>query len=215
VAGLASSVAEIQGNSMKNKIITMIIMSIFIAGYSNNLSAGNQPKRLFTANYKNLLIRVEYGSSEPFSIGSYSLRVYNAGDKQFTFDNFISGFHASRDGTVEGLFVTDINMNKKPDIIIWFKSAGTGGYGNIACVEFDGQKLTKVILPELSKSQRSGYRRYDEFKVVNGKLYHSFPKYKPEDDYIKATGGQATFVYNHHDKKWLKVNPIKLITIKK
>jgi PliI/PliC-like inhibitor of I-type lysozyme len=187
---------------MTKFIVPVWLLFFFIVGYCNNLRADHESTGAFDRKYKNLLIRVEYGRDELCSMGSYTLRIY---DVKVTFDSFITGFLATRDGSIEDVFVTDINMNKKPDIIIWFMCIGSGKYGNIKCFEFDGQNLTELILPELSKQQRSGYRRYDNFKVVNGKVYHSFSKYNPKDEYIKPTGGRATFVYSSHDKKWLEV----------
>ncbi|MDX2464912.1 MAG: PliI family lysozyme inhibitor of I-type lysozyme [Porticoccus sp.] len=73
-------------------------------------------------------IVISEGEFEARSIGSFSIRLYQtapAGDET-TF--FISGLINARDGFIEKAILIDIDSDKKPEVIVVIRSAGTGGY---------------------------------------------------------------------------------------
>ena len=65
---------------------------------------------------------------EARSIGSFSIRLYQAasGGNETTF--FTSGLIRSRDGVIEKVVLADINGDEQPEIIVIVRSVGTGGY---------------------------------------------------------------------------------------
>ena len=71
---------------------------------------------------------VAEGEFEARSIGSFSIRLYQAasGGNETTF--FTSGLIRSRDGTIERVVLSDINDDGQPEIIVIVRSVGTGGY---------------------------------------------------------------------------------------
>ena len=71
---------------------------------------------------------VAEGEFEARSIGSFSVRLYQAasGGNETTF--FTSGFIRSRDGVIEKVVLEDINGDEQPEIIVIVRSVGTGGY---------------------------------------------------------------------------------------
>ncbi|RLB61826.1 MAG: hypothetical protein DRH08_13345 [Deltaproteobacteria bacterium] len=74
------------------------------------------------------MVVVAEGEFEARSIGSFSIRLYQAasGENETTF--FTSGFIRSRDGTIERVVLVDINDDGQPEIIVIVRSVGTGGY---------------------------------------------------------------------------------------
>lgn len=84
---------------------------------------------------------VAEGDFEARSIGSFSVRVYDAapiGDET-TF--FISGLIHTRDGTIEKVILVDINDDQKQEIIVIARSVGTGGYLSAYAFAFDNKQL--------------------------------------------------------------------------
>jgi len=68
------------------------------------------------------------GEFEARSIGSFSVRLYEAasGGNETTF--FTSGLIRSRDGVIEKIVLEDINGDGRPEIIVIVRSVGTGAY---------------------------------------------------------------------------------------
>jgi len=71
---------------------------------------------------------VAEGEFEARSIGSFSVRLYQAasGGNETTF--FTSGLIRDRDGVVEKVVLEDINGDERPEIIVIVRSVGTGSY---------------------------------------------------------------------------------------
>jgi hypothetical protein len=71
----------------------------------------------------NQTVIVAEGDFEARSIGSYSVRLY-ANDTTI----YESGVLLQRDGTIEDVRLADIDGDKKEELIVIVRSAGTGGY---------------------------------------------------------------------------------------
>jgi len=71
---------------------------------------------------------VAEGEFEARSIGSFSVRLYQAasGGNETTF--FISGLIRGRDGVIQKVVLDDINGDEQPEIIVIVRSVGTGSY---------------------------------------------------------------------------------------
>ena len=74
------------------------------------------------------MVVVAEGEFEARSIGSFSVRLYQAasGGNETTF--FSSGLIRSRDGVIEKVELADINGDEQVEIIVIVRSVGTGGY---------------------------------------------------------------------------------------
>jgi len=84
------------------------------------------------------------GALEPRSVGSYSIRIYDASDPRFPYDHFITGTVRPRDGVVEDVRFSDLDGDGLPDIIVIIRSVGTGGY-----ISADAFKLRGTVLTPL------------------------------------------------------------------
>ena len=120
---------------------------------------------------------VAEGDFEARSIGSYSVRLYAASDAQ-PGDTTIyeSGVLLARDGTIEDVRLADIDGDKRDEIIVVVRSAGSGGYLSAQALSFSNNRIearTKVSdLPAdsdpvaaLDKTRRSD-------KVIGKGKYH-------------------------------------------
>jgi hypothetical protein len=74
------------------------------------------------------LLVVAEGDLEPRSIGSYAVRLYAAGDPAFPTDRFVAGVIRARDGTVERAELQDLDGDRRPELVVVMRAAGTGGY---------------------------------------------------------------------------------------
>jgi len=71
---------------------------------------------------------VEEGGFEARSIGSFSVRLYEAAAAPDETTFFIAGLIRARDGVVEKTLLTDINGDQQQELIIIVRSVGTGSY---------------------------------------------------------------------------------------
>jgi len=82
------------------------------------------------------------GDFEARSIGSFSVRLYDAAPPEDETTFFTSGLIRARDGTVEKVMLTDVNGDRKPEIVVNIRSAGSGGYLSSHAFIFDKKRLT-------------------------------------------------------------------------
>jgi hypothetical protein len=78
---------------------------------------------------------VAEGDFEARSIGSFSVRLYDAAPPEDEATFFRTGQIRARDGTIEKVVVADIAGDQRPEIVVIVRSAGSGGY-------LDKQRLT-------------------------------------------------------------------------
>ena len=75
------------------------------------------------------LVTVTEGPHEPYSLGTYALRLYNPLDPAWPYDDsFVAGLIRPRDGGVVDLILPDGAAADQPEILVVVKSAGSGGY---------------------------------------------------------------------------------------
>ncbi len=83
---------------------------------------------------------VTEGAFEARSLGSYSVRLYEANSDSPT-DFFICGLVASRDGGVEKVITRDITGDGVEEIIVIIRSAGTGGYLSADALQYNDRQI--------------------------------------------------------------------------
>lgn len=71
---------------------------------------------------------VAEGDDEARSIGSFSVRLYQATPAPDETTFFTTGLIHARDGTLEKVLLADVNGDRQPDIVVVARSAGTGGW---------------------------------------------------------------------------------------
>ena len=71
---------------------------------------------------------VAEGDFEARSIGSFSVRLYEAAAAPDETTFFTSGLVRARDGTVEKVILADVDGDRQQEIIVVVRSAGSGSY---------------------------------------------------------------------------------------
>lgn len=81
------------------------------------------------------------GDFEARSIGSFSVRLYDAAPLSDNTTFFSTGLIRSRNGTIETVILADVDKCPEPEIIVIVRSAGTGGYLSAHAFTFDDKSL--------------------------------------------------------------------------
>ncbi len=71
---------------------------------------------------------VAEGDFEARSVGSFSVRLYEAASTPNETTFFASGLIRSRDGVVDKVILADIDGDQRLEIVVIVRSVGTGGY---------------------------------------------------------------------------------------
>jgi len=91
---------------------------------------------------------VAEGEFEARSIGSFSVRLYEAAPPEDETTFFTAGLIRAREGTIDKVVLADIDDNHKPDIIVIVRSVGTGSYISAHAFAFDNTKLILLAAVE-------------------------------------------------------------------
>jgi len=91
---------------------------------------------------------VAEGDFEARSIGSFSVRLYEAASAPDETTFFTSGLIRARDGVLEKAILADVDGNHKPEIIVIARSVGTGGYLSAHAFAFANDGLSFLAAVE-------------------------------------------------------------------
>jgi len=86
-------------------------------------------------------IVVEEGALEARSIGSYSIRLYDAASPEDDTVFFRAGLIHAREGTIEKVILADIVGDEQLEIIVTVRSVGTGSYISAQSYSIDNKSL--------------------------------------------------------------------------
>jgi hypothetical protein len=100
------------------------------------------------------------------------------------------------DGTVTGVDVGDINVDRSPEIYVYVKDAK----GRTSMCAFSTNKkksMSDIYLPPFTDDPKlaKGYRGHDDIAMVEGVIALRFPIYKDGDSDDKPTGGTRQLQY--------------------
>jgi len=108
---------------------TLIGIAILFAGCASYAERKTDSDR-YVKKFKLLTgeaIVVAEGDFEPRSLGSYSVRVYDA-TPNFSTDFFLCGVIREGDGYIEKVSIKDIDGDGAQEIVVIIRCVGTGGY---------------------------------------------------------------------------------------
>ena len=84
---------------------------------------------------------VAEGDFEARSLGSFSVRLYDAAPPEDETTFFRAGQIRGRDGTIEKVVVANVAGDRRPEIVVIVRSAGTGGYLSAHAFAINKQQL--------------------------------------------------------------------------
>jgi hypothetical protein len=138
------------------------------------------------------------GNGEPRSIGSYSLHIY-----QQDRDRYITGHVAPRDGSLADAWMHDLDRDGNPEVMVWLRGAGSGGYGTLDVYTLDGATLQQVVISEPATDVMQGYQGHDSFTLSGNTLQRKFPRYNDGDSNAQPSGGTTTLLLDFEQRAWL------------
>lgn len=90
---------------------------------------------------------------------------------------------------------TDLDNNNFHEAVIAHRVRGTGAYGSLTIVEWDGRHFRKIKMPRLTPEQRQAYRGHDQFQFTSNRILRRFPLYRKSDPNSNASGGERLIWY--------------------
>ena len=139
-------------------------------------------------------------ADEAASTGTYAVVVRWA-------DRPADRIEGERDGSVEKLWFHDLDGDRRDEVLVVTRSAGSGGYGALQAWSRDAQSHWQPLeVPDLHPHQAAGYMGHDVFTLVEGVLWREFPVYREEDPNARPTGGQARLRFDPSEWKWVRLD---------
>lgn len=179
---------------------TILSLVVFVYGVAA-MDVGHALAATNSAGYSeyktdSYVVRISEGPGEMASIGSFAVHVYDSAGVEW-----MAGIIRPRDGGLIKSWVTRGDRNPVR-IWVWIKSAGTGSYGELELLEFNGKALQHIPLPAPDKKLLQGYMGHDEYSVEKDKAYRRFPLYRKNDSNIMPTGGSACLELDVRNRTW-------------
>lgn len=96
----------------------------------------------------NQTLVVAEGDFEARSIGSFSVRLYAAAEAADETTFFVAGLVRPRDGTVEKTILADIDGDRRQDLVVIVRSAGSGSYQSAHAFAIRKDRLAPIAAVE-------------------------------------------------------------------
>ena len=123
---------------MKKLITTLMILLLPCQPCAEELNRFITKLKLPTGQ----MVVIAEGEFEARSIGSFSVRLYEAATDLDETTFFISGLIHPRDGSIEHVSLKDITDDHHPEIIVIARSVGTGNYLSAYAFTFEKNELS-------------------------------------------------------------------------
>ena len=125
------------------------------------------------------------GNRLEFAIGGQPASLSIPADEGVTFGTFridvpAAGFDSGlleRDGSLETVWLDDVNGDDREDAVVVVRSGGSGSYVVILVLESTPTGPTLRSLPPLPAAATKGYMGHDAVAVRDGVITRSFPTY--------------------------------------
>ncbi len=140
-------------------------------------------------------VGVNHSRSEPSSIGTYQVSVcYPSGST--------IRFSGQREGSIRKVWLTDLDLDSMPELVIWMVSTGSGSYAKIDLFRLEESEPRPMPLAPLTEMQARGYMGHDQVDVEDGRLIRCFPLYDPGDSNADPSGGERCVWYSYDENRW-------------
>lgn len=173
------------------------VLGVLVLGFGTAV-AGDEPARHIEQKLGRYTVRYAEGPGENDSIGSYAIHVYGHGG-----ENWITGVVRPRNGGLGNLWLTRGQTQAELRIWVWLVSAGSGRYGKLDLLVFDGKAIQHRHLPMPSPKYIRGYMGHDDYSVTNGVVYRQFPLYRPGDCNARPSGGTRCLAMRVAGGSWV------------
>jgi len=162
------------------------------------------PGEYIEESFGNYTMRCREGDDSARSIGTFVVGIYVADGSSADpkTDSLITEILGERDGEIQDCWMANIDADENAEVLIFSKSAGSGGYAQLQIYQFDGTDLQTAELPEVDASLMDGYQGRDWYELSGGKLLRHFPLYREEDANCCPEGGNRVIEYDGVSRSW-------------
>lgn len=198
VAGLSRTALRVVGRSDPGASAAVVAVSIAFAVLAVAGCTPDSELAEFRLSAEDAGVRADVWVpvNEARSVGTYRVRVTSPGGRR---DEMV----ADRDGMLGGVWLSDLDGDSRPELVVGMTSAGSGSYGSVDVYSDEGAGYERRELAALTKEQARGYLGHDVFDVADGVLTRSFPLYAEGDTNADPTGGTALLVYSFESDAWI------------
>ncbi len=130
----------------------------------------------------------ELGAEGPYVINGVNLEVKRGHEGILNETREISG-------QLRAAWVTDLDRDQNPEITVWVREHGSGGYADFTLYEINEGKLHAENFPPLTDSQREQYAGHDQITTSPSNMIRQFQNYAPDDPNCCPTGPAIEIIY--------------------
>ena len=200
-------VNTIQRASMKLKIplasTTLALLLVACSGPDTDadqpaasaVEAEPQAGEYIEASYGGYSMRCMSGDDAAASIGTYVVTVLENG-------RVVAELTGARDGVIQDCWMTNIDADASAEVLVFTRSAGSGGYAHLYVYELAGNELSPANIPDPDASLMGGYQGRDTYEIMDGRLLRTFPVYLEGDANCCPGGGERRIEFNGATETW-------------
>lgn len=113
---------------------------------------------------------------------------------------------SQRRGDLVRVWLDDIDDDGAPDVLVHTVDPDPNAYGYLDLFYLENDRYRVRSFPRLAMDQLAGFRGRDVFAVREGRIYRSYPVFRPEDPDDRPTGGSREFVFDFATESWQLVD---------
>lgn len=162
---------------------------------SGKVESEPNPGEYIEETYGIYSMRCMQGDDPAASIGSYIVTISTDG-------HAITEVTGERDGMIQDCWMTNIDADESAEVLLFSRSAGSGGYAQLYAYKFAGDQLQPMELPDPDPNLMEGYQGRDSYEFTDGKLFRKFPIYLQDDSNCCPGGGDRVIEFDSATNAW-------------
>lgn len=170
--------------------ITFFICFITIPFQAASFEANKFPQSFHIEKLDITVSEAELGAEGPYPLIGANVLV-KRGEKTVLDETF------EIDGYLRGAWVADMDRDHNPEIILWVRMHGSGGYGSFSLYEIAEQNLSRHDFPALTEEQKKGYMGHDQLTTTPSNVIRRYQTYRESDPNCCPTGDVVELIYRY------------------
>lgn len=175
-------------------VVTLIIFGTFAGSTASAQNTWQDFPRAFYVEGLDITVsEKELGAEGPYVINGVNLEVRRGEEVVLNETREISG-------ELRAAWVTDLDHDQNPEVTVWVREHGSGGYPDFTLYEINEHKLHTATFPPLTDSQREQYAGHDQITTSPSNIIRQFQTYAPDDPNCCPTGPTTEIIYGFKGK---------------
>jgi hypothetical protein len=195
------------------RIIFLCIGAVFFCSCEKTGQVKKDPAPLLPCTLDKIFRSHQHLAGDSFAVEVLSWGSASVGRYLVLYSEPYKDMYTSAQGDLDGKilksWLTDLDKDALPEIIIESESAGSGSYGNVIIYEAGRGNLKKISFPALPQQLSEGYGGHDIYTLSGDTLIRNYVSYHKEDANAKPTGDSITIRYQ------MKNDSVLILALKK